>query len=244
MTPESLSRIAMLLGEEALQKLHRSRVALFGLGGVGGYAAEGLVRSGVGSLFLVDSDRFHESNLNRQLAATRETLGRLKTEVIRERILSIDPDCRVEIRNVFFLPATKDQFDFSQFDFVIDAVDTLTAKLTIIEEARRAGVPIISCMGTGNKLDPTQLKVSDLYETSVCPLARVMRRECKKRGIDSLRVVWSTEEPLTPLPEYKTAEAETSGSSAPRRDIPGSAAFVPAAAGMILAAEAVKYLIQ
>ncbi len=238
-------RTRMLLGDAAMEKLKNSRAALFGLGGVGGYAAEALARSGIGTLFLTDSDRFHESNLNRQLAATRDTLGRLKAEVVRERILSINPDCRVEIRSCFFLPSTRDQFDFSRFDFVIDAIDTVTGKLALIEAARAAGVPIISCMGTGNKLDPTQLRVSDLYETSVCPLARVMRRECRKRGIGSLRVVWSPEEPLTPLSDIKkAAAAESAEDGTLRRDIPGSSAFVPAAAGLILASEAVRSLIQ
>ena len=238
MTDKALIRTRLLFGDEAIQKLQRSRVALFGLGGVGGYALEALVRSGVGALDLVDCDVFSESNLNRQLLATRETLGRLKTDVARERALSINPDCRIRTHELFFLPGTKDQFDFSGLDYVIDAIDTVTGKLCLIEAAREAGVPIISCLGTGNKTDPAKLTVADLFETSVDPLARVMRKECKKRGIASLKVVYSTEDPVRPW-----REAPAPGQ--PRtRDIPGSTAFVPAAAGLLLAREVVMALIQ
>lgn len=240
-------RIRMLWGDNALTRLNNSRVALFGLGGVGGYALEALVRSGIGSLLLVDNDRFHTSNLNRQILSTQDALGRLKTEVARERALSINPACRIEIRNCFFLPETRDAFDFTAFDYVIDAIDTVTGKLTIIEAAREAGVPVISCMGTGNKCDPGRLRVGDLFETSIDPLARIMRRECKKRGILSLKVVYSTEEPIKPRPESAAllaAEEAESGAPSRRRDTPGSTAFVPAAAGLLLAAEVVKDLLQ
>ena len=232
-----LSRTRLLFGDEAIEKLQRSRVALFGLGGVGGYALEALVRSGVGHLDLVDHDVISESNLNRQLLATRETLGRLKAEVARERALAINPACDVRIHPLFFLPDTKDQFDFTGIDSVIDAIDTVTGKLCLIRAARDAGVPVISCLGTGNKTDPTKLTVSDLFETSVDPLARVMRKECRKRGIASLKVGDSTEDPVRPW-----REAPAPGQ--PRtRDIPGSTAFVPAAAGLLLAREVVMALI-
>ena len=238
MTAESLSRTRLLLGDKALEKLSRSRVALFGLGGVGGYALEALVRSGVGHLDLVDHDVFSESNLNRQLLATRETIGRSKAEVARERALSVNPDCDIRLYPLFFLPDTKDQFDFTGVDYVIDAIDTVTGKLCLIQAAQAAGVPVISCLGTGNKTDPTKLTVADIYETSVCPLARIMRKECKKRGIASLKVVYSTEEPIIPPREPRQENAPRT------RDIPGSTAFVPAAAGLLLAREAVMALIR
>ena len=238
MTSEALSRTRLLLGEAALEKLSQSRVALFGLGGVGGYALEALVRSGVGHLELVDHDVFSESNLNRQLLATRETIGRPKAEVARERALSINPDCEIRLHPLFFLPDTKDQFDFTGVDYVIDAIDTVTGKLCLIQAAQAAGVPVISCLGTGNKTDPTKLTVADIYETSVCPLARIMRKECKKRGIASLKVVYSTEEPIIPPREPRQENAPRT------RDIPGSTAFVPAAAGLLLAREAVMALIR
>lgn len=238
MTSEALSRTRLLLGDAALEKLAVSRVALFGLGGVGGYALEALVRSGVGRLDLVDHDVISESNLNRQLLATRENIGRLKAEVARERVLSINPDCEVRIHPLLFLPDTKDRFDFSGIDYVIDAIDTVTGKLCLIEAARAAGVPVISCLGTGNKTDPTKLTVADIYETSVCPLARIMRKECKKRGVASLKVVYSTEEPIIPPRAPRPADAPRT------RDVPGSTAFVPAAAGLLLAREAVMALIR
>ena len=235
---DALTRTRLLFGDEAIQKLQKSRVALFGLGGVGGYALEALVRSGVGHLDLIDHDVFSESNLNRQLLATRETIGRSKAEVARERALSVNADCEVRIHPLFFLPETKDQFDFSGVDYVIDAIDTVTGKLCLIQAAQAAGVPIISCLGTGNKSDPAKLTVADIYETSVCPLARIMRKECKKRGIASLKVVYSTEEPIIPPREPRPE-------GAPRtRDIPGSTAFVPAAAGLLLAREVVMALIR
>lgn len=250
---DALTRTRLLLGEEALEKLKNSRVALFGLGGVGGYALEALVRSGIGAIEVVDNDVFSVTNLNRQLLATQETLGCSKAEAARVRALSINPDCHVTAHELFFLPDTKDCFDFNGLDYIIDAIDTVTGKLCLIEAARDAGVPIISCLGTGNKTDPTKLTVGDLSETSVDPLARIMRKECRKRGIGSLKVVFSTEDPIKPA--HKKAE-ETSASSAstenpgqaltpPKRvrDIPGSTAFVPAAAGLILAREVVMALI-
>ena len=231
---DMFSRTRMLLGDEALDQLGRARVAVFGIGGVGGHAVEALARSGVGALDLVDSDRVALSNLNRQIIATRDTLGMLKVEAAKTRVLSINPDCAVEIWPVFFLPETADRFDFTQYDYVIDAIDTVAGKLRLIEAAKAAGVPVISSMGAGNKLDATAFRVADISETSVCPLARIMRRELKKRGIDHVKVVFSTEPALVPAPtEEPTA----------RRSTPGSTAFVPAVAGLILAGEVIKDLI-
>ena len=233
-------RERMLFGSEALEKLNQSRVAVFGLGGVGGYAAEALVRSGIGSIDLTDPDVYAPSNLNRQLHATRSTLGVPKTEAVKNRILDIRPDCIVTVHPVFFLPETASLFDFSAYDYVVDAVDTVTAKLALAKAAGDAGVPVISSMGTGNKTDPSALRVSPIEETSVCPLARIMRRECRRRGIHGLKAVWSAEEPLRPLftPQEKPA------ADASRRDIPGSTAFVPAAAGLLMASVVVRDLIS
>ena len=231
---DMFSRTRMLLGDAAMDRLKAARVAVFGIGGVGGHAVEALARSGVGALDLVDSDRVALSNLNRQIIATRDTLGMLKVDAAKARVLSINPDCAVEIWPVFFLPETADRFDFTQYDYVIDAIDTVAGKLRLIEAAKAAGVPVISSMGAGNKLDPTAFRVADISETSVCPLARVMRRELKKRGIDHVKVVFSTEPALVPAPtEEPTA----------RRSTPGSTAFVPAVAGLILAGEVIKDLI-
>ena len=228
---DMFSRTRMLLGDAAMDRLSRARVAVFGIGGVGGHAMEALARSGVGALDLVDSDRVALSNLNRQIIATRDTLGMLKVEAAKARVLSINPDCAVETWPVFFLPETADRFDFTQYDYVIDAIDTVAGKLRLIEAAKAAGVPVISSMGAGNKLDATAFRVADISETSVCPLARVMRRELKKRGIDHVKVVFSTEPALVPAPtEEPTA----------RRSTPGSTAFVPAVAGLILAGEVIK----
>ncbi len=193
---EEFSRTAMLLGDAAMQKLKRSRVAVFGIGGVGGYAVEALARSGVGALELVDSDKVELSNLNRQIIALHSTVGRYKVEVAKERVLDISPDCKVSARRAFFLPETAGEFDFSDYDYVVDAIDTVAGKLALICRAKEAGVPVISCMGAGNKLDPTKLRVADIAETSVCPLARVMRRELKKRGIEHVKVVYSPEPPV------------------------------------------------
>ncbi|MBQ6146134.1 MAG: tRNA threonylcarbamoyladenosine dehydratase, partial [Clostridia bacterium] len=211
--------------------LARARVAVFGVGGVGGYAVEALARSGIGALDLIDSDRVVLSNLNRQIIATRDTLGMLKVDAAKARVLSIDPDCQVRTYPIFYLPETADQFDFSQYDYVVDAIDTVAGKLQLIAAAKAAYVPVISAMGAGNKLDPTAFRVADIAETSVCPLARVMRRELKKRGIDHVKVVYSPEPALSPAPA-----AEDTG----RRATPGSVAFVPAVAGLILAGEVVR----
>lgn len=226
---EQFSRLERILGEEAVASLSEKRVAVFGLGGVGGYAAEALARSGIGRFDLVDNDRISVSNLNRQIIATHKTIGRLKTEVMKERMLEINPQAEIMLHTCFFLPENTDAFDFRQYDYVIDAVDTVTAKIEIILRAKAAGVPVISSMGTGNKMRPDMLEVADVYRTSVCPLAKVMRHELKKRGVEELKVVYSKEEPI------KTAEGGR---------IPGSSAFVPPAAGLIIASEVVKDLLD
>ena len=236
--PDAFDRTRLVLGAEALTKLKNARVAVFGLGGVGGAAVEALARSGVGALELIDSDTVAVTNLNRQLIATHTTLGMKKTEAAKARVLDINPDCRVTVRNEFFLPENADAWDFTAYDYVIDAVDTVAAKLCLAERCAAAGTPIISCMGTGNKTDPTRLEIADIYRTSVCPLAKVMRRECRKRGIKRLKVLYSREEPVTPKTD-EVAEKEETG----RRSTPGSTAFVPPAAGFIIAAEAVKDMI-
>ncbi|MCD7728868.1 MAG: tRNA threonylcarbamoyladenosine dehydratase [Clostridia bacterium] len=226
------SRTELLLGENAIKKLSRSRVAVFGVGGVGGYVCEGLVRSGVGSFELIDSDRVSVTNINRQIIATTRTVGRLKCDVMKERMLQINPDVQVDTRQCFFLPENADTFDFSEYDYVIDAVDTVSAKIEIILKAKASGVPVISSMGAGNKLNPAAFKVADIYDTKVCPLAKVMRHELKKRGVESLKVVYSEEQPLTPL-QNPTEDM---------RKVPGSVAFVPSVVGMIIAGEVVKDL--
>ena len=247
---EQLSRTALLLGEDALDKLGAAHVAVFGIGGVGGYAVEALVRCGVGAIDLVDDDRVGISNLNRQIVATHSALGRYKVDVMAERVHDINPTCRVNARKCFYLPATADQFDFSQYDYVLDAVDTVTAKLQLIERANESGTPIISSMGAANKLDPTAFRVADIYETRICPLARIIRKECRKRGIKHLKVVYSEEEPRerfggTNLADIR-AEAGTTddgGHRVARAGIPGSVSFVPPAAGLAMAAEVVRDLI-
>ena len=228
-------RNEMLWGPEAQARLARAHVLLLGLGGVGSYAAECLARSGVGELTLVDSDTITLTNLNRQIIALHSTIGRPKTEVMAERIKDINPEADVSVRNCFFLPENADEFDFSSYDYVVDAVDTVTAKLAIISQAKKAGVPVISSMGTGNKLSPAMLEVSDISKTSVCPLAKVMRYELKKRGIKNVKVVYSKENPIKPR-----FEASDSGE---RRAVPGSVSFVPSAAGLIIASEVIKDLI-
>lgn len=222
---DQFERSRLLLGEEALECLKEKTVAVFGIGGVGGYVAEALARTGVGTLHLIDNDRVSTSNINRQVIALHSTVGRYKTEVMRERILDINPQAEVIIHNCFFLPENADSFTFSGYDYVVDAVDTVTAKLEIIMRAKEAGVPVISSMGAGNKLDPSLFEVADIYETSVCPLARVMRRELKKRDIKKLKVVYSKEEPL-------------------KQRIPGSVAFVPSVAGLLIAGEVIRDIIQ
>ena len=226
---QEFSRTAMLIGEEALGKLASSRVAIFGVGGVGSYVVEALARSGVGEFDLIDNDTVNLTNINRQIIATHDTIGRDKVDVAKERILSINPSAKVNRHKVFYLPETADEFDFSQYDYIVDAVDTVTAKIDIIVKAKEKGVPIISSMGTGNKLDPTQFMIADIYKTSVCPLARVMRRELKKRGIDSLKVLYSKEEPKAHDGEERTTS---------------SIAFVPSVAGLVIAGEVIKDLIK
>ena len=237
MVEEQFVRTALLLGEEGVARLKRAKVAVFGIGGVGGFAAEALARAGVGAFLLVDSDRICGSNINRQIIADWNTVGRYKTKVMQERIASVNPNAEVETRECFFLPENADSFDFSGWDYIVDAVDTVSAKLEIIVRAKEAGVPVISCMGAGNKLDPTRFEVADLYETSVCPLARVMRRELKKRGIDSCKVVYSREEARTPL-EGMLSQEESGG----RRSVPGSVSFVPSVAGLVAAGEVIRDL--
>lgn len=224
-TADQFSRSRMLYGEQGIARLQEAHVAVFGLGGVGGHVAESLARTGVGALDLIDHDVVEMTNLNRQLIATQATLGMSKTEAAKQRLLDIVPNCQITVHDCFFLPENADQFDFSAYDYVVDAVDTVTAKLALIERAMQAGTPIISAMGAGNKLDPTALRIDDIYHTSVCPLARIMRKELRRRGINHLKVCYSTE------PPHKT------GSSTP-----GSNAFVPAAMGLCLAAEVVKDL--
>lgn len=232
---ETFIRTELLLGEDGVAALQQAKVAIFGIGGVGGYVAEALARSGVGAFVLVDRDVVSISNINRQIIATTRTIGKPKAELMKERILDINPEAAVEVRNCFFLPENAADFDFASYSYVVDAVDTVTAKLEIVMCAGKAGVPVISSMGAGNKLDPTRFEVADIYETSVCPLARVMRRELKKRGVERLKVVYSREEALTP----KRILSDES-----KRVIPGSVAFVPSVAGLILAGEVVKDLVS
>ena len=231
---EQFIRTEMLLGAEALARLQRARVALFGLGGVGGYALEALARSGIGQLDLIDNDTVSVSNLNRQILATHSTVGMPKVEAGKRRVLDINPHCVVRTYPLFYTPDTAGSFDFSQYDYVVDAIDTVTGKLALVQQAHDAAVPIISCMGTGNKLDASQFEVADISKTSMCPLARVMRRELGKRGIRHLKVVYSKEEALTPTGWEEEAAALG------KRQIPGSVAFVPGAAGLILAGEVVR----
>lgn len=230
------SRTEMLFGKKAMQKLASARVAVFGIGGVGGYVVEALARSGVGALDLIDNDTVSLTNINRQIIATLETVGKYKVDIAAQRVNEINPDCVVNTHNIFYLPQNADALDFSQYDYVVDAIDTVAGKLAIIEKAYNCGVRVISCMGTGNKTDPTAFRVADINQTSVCPLARVMRRELKKRGITALKVVYSREEPLKPL--------ENSGEASQRREIPASCAFVPSVAGLIIAGEVIKDLIK
>ena len=233
---EQFSRTGLLLGEEALLRLQGSRVAVFGIGGVGGYTVEALARAGVGTIDVIDSDTVSVSNLNRQLLATYDTVGMRKVDAAKARILSINPKAVVHCHPIFYTPETADQLDFSQYDYIVDAIDTVTGKLCIIQQAMEAGVKVISCMGTGNKLDPTALQVADISKTTICPLARIMRKELRKRGIAHLKVVYSTEEALTPV------GAEEEAAALGKRTIPGSTAFVPGAAGLILAGEVIKDL--
>ena len=233
---EIFSRTELLIGREALERLQGSRVAVFGVGGVGGHVVEALARSGVGSFELIDNDVVSPSNINRQIIATWQTVGQYKVDVMRERILSINPRAAVNVRRCFYLPETAEKFDFGEYSYVVDAVDTITAKIDIIMRAREAGTPVISSMGAGNKLDPSRFRVADIYQTSVCPLARVMRRELRKRGVESLKVVYSTEEAIKP--EWSAEEAGKKGLAS----VPGSVAFVPAVAGLLMAGEGIRDL--
>ncbi len=243
------SRTQLLLGPEAMATLSTKRVAVFGIGGVGGYVCEALIRSGIGSFDLIDDDKVCLTNLNRQIIATRKTVGRYKAEVMRDRMLEINPNAKIEIHKCFFLPENADDFPFNEYDYVVDAVDTVTAKIELILRSQKEGVPVISAMGAGNKLDAGRLKVADIYDTKICPLARVMRRELKKRNVKKLKVVYSDEQPIRPL-EDMSISCRTHCICPPgaqhkcteRRDIPGSTAFVPAVAGLLIAGEIVKDL--
>lgn len=228
------SRTALLIGEAGVERLKKARVAVFGIGGVGGYVAEALARGGVGALDLVDKDVVSESNINRQIIALHSTIGKLKTEVCAERLKDINPALQVRTHNVFYLPETAEQFDFTAYDYVVDAIDTVSGKIALIEQAKGASTPVISSMGTGNKLTPTAFEVADIAETSVCPLARVMRRELKKRGIEGVKVVYSKEEPIaSPLIDAESGKA-----------VPASISFVPSVAGLIIAGEVIKDLLR
>lgn len=235
---EQFSRTQLIFGEEAMEKLQRSHVAVFGVGGVGGYAVEALARSGVGYLDLIDNDTVALSNLNRQIIATHSSLGRSKVQVARDRVLDINPDAVVRCHETFYLPENKDEFDFTEYDYVVDAIDTVTGKIGLVMQAKEAGVPIISSMGAGNKINPEMFEVADIYKTDVCPLAKVMRRELKKRGVKSLKVVYSKEKPLTP----SVSESDETDAPGGKRRIPGSCAFVPSVAGLIIAGEVIKDL--
>lgn len=229
---EEFIRTSLLIGEDAVERLKNSRVIVFGVGGVGGFVIEALARAGVGSISMVDHDTVSLSNINRQIVADHTTVGRLKVDVMKERINRINPECKVMVHDCFYLPENADEFDFTQYDYIVDAVDTVTAKIEIIMQAKSCGTKIISSMGTGNKLDPTKFEVTDIFKTSVCPLAKVMRRELKKRGVKSLKVLYSTE-----MPHKQTIIAEGE-----KRPVPGSISFVPSAAGLIIAGEVIKEL--
>ena len=245
------SRTELLFGKEAMEKLWRSRVAVFGIGGVGGYAVEALARSGVGALDLIDDDRVCLTNINRQIYATRKTVGKHKVDVAAERIAEINPAITVKTYKTFYTPETAEQFDFKEYDYIIDAIDTVTGKIELVLQAQKSGVPIISSMGAGNKLDPTAFEVADVYETSICPLARVMRRELKKRNVPALKVVYSKEPPMTPIEDMAISckahcicPPGTVRKCTERRQVPGSNAFVPSVVGLIIAGEVLKDLIR
>lgn len=243
------SRTELLYGKEAMDKLSNAKVAIFGIGGVGGYTVEALARSGVGHFVLVDDDKVCVTNINRQIIATIQSIGKYKVEVMKERILSINPKADVEIRQCFFLPENKDEFDFASYDYVIDAVDTVTAKISIIMESKAYNIPVISSMGAGNKKDPTAFEIADIYDTSIDPLARVMRHELRKRQVKDLKVVYSKEKPTKPLEDmaiscryHCVCPPGTKRKCIDRRDIPGSTAFVSSVAGLIIASEVIKDL--
>lgn len=243
------SRTQLLLGQKAMDRLAASRVAVFGIGGVGGYVCEALVRSGIGAFDLIDDDKVCLTNINRQIIATRTTIGKYKVDVMKERMLDINPKADINVHKCFFLPENSDDFDFEKYDYVVDAVDTVTAKLEIIMKAKKHNVPVISAMGAGNKLDPSAFMVADIYDTKICPLARIMRRELKKRNVDSLKVVYSQEKPTRPIEDMSVScrsncvcPPGAAHKCTERRDIPGSIAFVPSVAGLIIAGEIVKDL--
>lgn len=243
------SRTELLFGKEAMDILAHSRVAVFGIGGVGGYTVEALVRSGIGAVDLIDDDKICLTNINRQIYATRKTVGKYKIDVAEERILEINPDVKVIKHKTFYTPETAEQFNFADYDYIVDAIDTVTGKIALVENAQKAGVPVISSMGAGNKLDPTAFEVADIYETSVCPLAKVMRRELKKRGIPKLKVVYSKEPALTPIEDMENnckyhciCPPDTKRKCTIRRQVPGSNSFVPSVVGLIIAGEVVKDL--
>lgn len=240
----SFSRTEILLGGDAVEALSHKRVAVFGIGGVGGFAVEALARTGIGTLHLIDRDTVSMTNLNRQIIALHSTIGKYKTEVMRERILDINPQAKVYVHNCFFLPENADEFDFTRYDYVLDAVDTVTAKLEIVMRAKQAGIPVISCMGAGNKLDPTAFRVADIYGTSVCPLAKVMRRELKKRGVRELKVVYSQEKPVAGRGEAGQDNGEEIETEVHNRLLVGSVAYVPSVAGLVMAGEVIRDLLE
>lgn len=235
------SRTELIFGKDAMETLSKSRVAVFGIGGVGGHTVEALVRSGVGTIDIIDDDKVCLTNINRQIYATRKTVGKDKVDVAKERILEINPDAIVNTHKTFYMPETSGQFDFSQYDYVVDAIDTVTGKIELVMKAREANVPIICSMGAGNKVDPTAFEVADIYKTSVCPLAKVMRQELRKRNVKKLKVVYSKEQALTPIEDI--ALICSSETESPRKQIPGSNAFVPSVVGLIIAGEVIKDLI-
>jgi tRNA A37 threonylcarbamoyladenosine dehydratase len=244
------SRTELLVGNEGMEKLKNARVAIFGIGGVGGYTVEALARSGVGTLDLIDDDKICLTNINRQIFATRSTVGKYKVDVAQDRILDINPDAKVNIYKTFYVPDTADQFDFTQYDYVVDAIDTVTGKIELIMQADKTNTPIISSMGAGNKMNPTAFRVADIYKTNVCPLAKVMRRELKKRGIEKLKVVYSEEKPMTPIDDMAIScrahcicPPGTVRKCTQRRQVPGSNAFVPSVVGLIIAGEVIKDII-
>lgn len=244
---DRFSRTQLVFGKEAMDRLKGSRVAVFGVGGVGGYTVEALARSGVGAIDIIDDDKVCLTNINRQIIATTKTVGKYKVDVAKERIEEINPDCKVTAFRTFYMPETADRFDFTQYDYVVDAIDTVTGKIALIENAKNAGTPIISSMGAGNKVDPTAFEVADIYKTSVCPLARVMRYELKRRGIKKLKVVYSKEKPIPPIadedPNSENSCLSKADKVAGKRQVPGSTAFVPSVAGLIIAGEVIKDII-
>lgn len=241
---DRFSRTQLVFGKEAMDRLKDSRVAVFGVGGVGGYTVEALARSGVGAIDIIDDDKVCLTNINRQIIATGKTVGKYKVDVAKERIEEINPDCKVTAFRTFYMPETADRFDFTKYDYVVDAIDTVTGKIALIENAKKAGTPIISSMGAGNKVDPTAFEVADIYKTSVCPLARVMRYELKRRGIKKLKVVYSKEKPIPPIadedPNGENGCLSMADKVEGKRQVPGSTAFVPSVAGLIIAGEVIK----